>query len=64
MTFIGVNAFLSQNKYSWLELQVTKVWQIGSFQLGGLEMTQKRLLSPRQHNKWVQVCITHPLNML
>lgn len=64
VTFIGANAFLSQNKYSWSDLQVTKAWQIDSSQLERLEITLKRLPSPRQHNKWVQVCITHPLNML
>lgn len=63
-TFIGVNAFLSQNNYNWSELQVTKAWQIGSAQSGGLEITFKRSLSPRRHNKWVRVHITHSLNML
>lgn len=38
-TFIGVNAFLSQDEYNWSELQVTKAWQIGSAESGELEMT-------------------------
>lgn len=38
-TSIGVNAFFSQNKRNWSELQDTKLQQTGSAQSGGLAMS-------------------------